>query len=184
MQTEWTVEEGGDGQWYAGTVVALYPGGGAAVEHDDGELWTGARLHRHYPRPTTSRHRPRHARERHLTITAATTLSSETTNYSNSAHLRHHGVCADRGWPPPSSDGAGSLSSVYTLRGESDDEERGLGGLRGLPVAAPVAAHGGGAGAYPGVQVAVPVAQIPTTVGVPVAAASRCGLPQAVARPV
>ncbi|EOD30096.1 hypothetical protein EMIHUDRAFT_203558 [Emiliania huxleyi CCMP1516] len=87
VQTEWTVEEGGDGQWYAGTVVALYPGGGAAVEHDDG-----------------------------------------------------------------------SLSSVYTLRGESDDEERGLGGLRGLPVAAPVAAHGGGAGAYPGVQaVARPV---------------------------
>ena len=42
MQTEWTVEEGGDGQWYAGTVVALYPGGGAAVEHDDGErLWAG-----------------------------------------------------------------------------------------------------------------------------------------------
>jgi len=118
VQTEWTVEEGGDGQWYAGTVVALYPGGGAAVEHDDGELWTG------------------------------------------------------------------SLSSVYTLRGESDDEERGLGGLRGLPVAAPVAAHERGAGAYPGVQVAVPVAQIPTTVGVPVAAASRCGLPQAVARPV
>ena len=56
--------------------------------------------------------------------------------------------------------------------------------LVALAFAAPVAAHGGGAGAYPGVQVAVPVAQIPTTVGVPVAAASRCGLPQAVARPV
>ena len=38
-KSEWTVEEGGDGDWYAGTIVALYPGGGrATVEYDDGEL--------------------------------------------------------------------------------------------------------------------------------------------------
>ena len=43
VQTEWTLEEGGDGHWYAGTIVALYPGGGrATIEYDDGDLWTGS----------------------------------------------------------------------------------------------------------------------------------------------
>ena len=43
VQTQWLREEGGDGRWYAGVVVALYPGGArATVEYDDGELWTGS----------------------------------------------------------------------------------------------------------------------------------------------
>lgn len=43
VQTQWTVEEGGNGHWYAGTITALYPGGGrATIEYDDGDLWTGS----------------------------------------------------------------------------------------------------------------------------------------------
>lgn len=42
VQSEWSRAEGGDGMWYAGTVVAIYPGAKATVEFDDGELWTGA----------------------------------------------------------------------------------------------------------------------------------------------
>ena len=42
VQTQWLPADGGDGSWFAGTVIAVYPGRmTATVEYDDGELWTG-----------------------------------------------------------------------------------------------------------------------------------------------
>ena len=36
------VSEGGSGEWFAGTVLALHPDGHATVVYDDGAEWTGA----------------------------------------------------------------------------------------------------------------------------------------------
>ena len=36
------MSEGGSGEWFAGTVLALHPDGHATVVYDDGAEWTGA----------------------------------------------------------------------------------------------------------------------------------------------
>ena len=45
VQTQWRREEGGNGEWFAGTIAWLQPSrdGGmiARIEYDDGEAWTG-----------------------------------------------------------------------------------------------------------------------------------------------
>ena len=41
VQTQELVSEGGSGDWFAGTVLALHPSGDATVVYDDGEEWTG-----------------------------------------------------------------------------------------------------------------------------------------------
>ena len=43
MQTQHTAEYGGDGAWYAGTVLTLHEDNRATIIYDDGEEWT-ARL--------------------------------------------------------------------------------------------------------------------------------------------
>ena len=43
VQTQWRAEDGGDDEWYAGTIAALHVGSGeATVEYDDGDVWTGS----------------------------------------------------------------------------------------------------------------------------------------------
>ena len=42
VQTQELVSEGGSGEWFAGTVLALHSSGHATVVYDDGEEWTGA----------------------------------------------------------------------------------------------------------------------------------------------
>lgn len=42
VQTQYTLDEGGNDEWYAGTVGALLPGGDATVVYDDGDTWTGS----------------------------------------------------------------------------------------------------------------------------------------------
>ena len=41
VQTQFAIEEGGDDEWYAGTVSALHPGSQVSVVYDDGDSWTG-----------------------------------------------------------------------------------------------------------------------------------------------
>ncbi|CAE7558503.1 PDE9A [Symbiodinium natans] len=41
VQTQYTIEEGGDGRWYMGTVKRLYAGNKCAIRYDDGDSWTG-----------------------------------------------------------------------------------------------------------------------------------------------
>ena len=42
VQTENTIEEGGDGDWYPGTVTLINPAlGHVSIEYDDGDSWTG-----------------------------------------------------------------------------------------------------------------------------------------------
>ena len=40
VQTQWTREEGGDGRWYAGRVVAMLASGEVTIKYDDGDRWT------------------------------------------------------------------------------------------------------------------------------------------------
>jgi hypothetical protein len=41
VQTQFTVEEGGDGRWYAGIIQACYPNGSCKIQYDDGDTWQG-----------------------------------------------------------------------------------------------------------------------------------------------
>ena len=41
VKTQWTRAEGGNGQWYTGTVTKVYASGRAAIRYDDGDRWTG-----------------------------------------------------------------------------------------------------------------------------------------------
>ena len=40
VQTQHSAAYGGDGSWYAGTVLTLHPDGRAGIIYDDGEEWT------------------------------------------------------------------------------------------------------------------------------------------------
>ncbi len=42
VQTQYTVDEGGDDEWYAGTITVLHAGGRATIVYDDGDEWTGS----------------------------------------------------------------------------------------------------------------------------------------------
>jgi len=41
IQTQWTVEEGGNDQWYPGTVAKVLKDGRCKLKYDDGDSWTG-----------------------------------------------------------------------------------------------------------------------------------------------
>eukprot|EP00929_Paragymnodinium_shiwhaense_P083548 TRINITY_DN44579_c0_g1_i2.p1 TRINITY_DN44579_c0_g1~~TRINITY_DN44579_c0_g1_i2.p1 ORF type:complete len:167 (+),score=15.80 TRINITY_DN44579_c0_g1_i2:116-616(+) len=45
VQTQYTVEEGGDGRWYQGTVKRVYREGTVYIKYDDGDEWTGSAMH-------------------------------------------------------------------------------------------------------------------------------------------
>ena len=47
VQTQWTREEGGDGRWYPGRVVAMLASGEVTIKYDDGDDWTGSGLDVH-----------------------------------------------------------------------------------------------------------------------------------------
>mmetsp|Transcript_76526 Transcript_76526/g.222289 ORF Transcript_76526/g.222289 Transcript_76526/m.222289 type:complete len:111 (-) Transcript_76526:116-448(-) len=41
VQTQYTRAEGGDDQWYQGTIKAVYADGTVKILYDDGDKWTG-----------------------------------------------------------------------------------------------------------------------------------------------
>ena len=41
VKTHWSVDEGGDGQWYAGTAEKLTGDGCCKIKYDDGDAWKG-----------------------------------------------------------------------------------------------------------------------------------------------
>ena len=41
VQTQYTLDEGGDGLWYTGTIQALWDNGECSIKYDDGDKWTG-----------------------------------------------------------------------------------------------------------------------------------------------
>mmetsp|Transcript_56179 Transcript_56179/g.156479 ORF Transcript_56179/g.156479 Transcript_56179/m.156479 type:complete len:81 (-) Transcript_56179:99-341(-) len=41
VQTQWTIDEGGDGRWCPGTVRSVYTNGTVKISYDDGDTWTG-----------------------------------------------------------------------------------------------------------------------------------------------
>eukprot|EP00405_Crypthecodinium_cohnii_P050168 CAMPEP_0206588764 /NCGR_PEP_ID=MMETSP0325_2-20121206/38492_1 /ASSEMBLY_ACC=CAM_ASM_000347 /TAXON_ID=2866 /ORGANISM="Crypthecodinium cohnii, Strain Seligo" /LENGTH=166 /DNA_ID=CAMNT_0054097135 /DNA_START=23 /DNA_END=523 /DNA_ORIENTATION=- len=41
VQTQYTLEEGGDGRWYCGHVARLYENGNVKIKYDDGDQWKG-----------------------------------------------------------------------------------------------------------------------------------------------
>ena len=41
VQTQWTVEEGGDDSWYSGTILNVLGDGRCKIKYDDGDSWTG-----------------------------------------------------------------------------------------------------------------------------------------------
>ena len=41
VQTQWTVEEGGNDEWYPGTVAKVLKDGKCKLKYDDGDSWTG-----------------------------------------------------------------------------------------------------------------------------------------------
>ena len=41
VQSQWTVEEGGNGEWFSGRVEACYANGDCKVKFDDGDSWSG-----------------------------------------------------------------------------------------------------------------------------------------------
>lgn len=45
VQTLHSLEEGGDGRWYSGTVERLYDNGDVRIQYDDGDVWTGSGIH-------------------------------------------------------------------------------------------------------------------------------------------
>ena len=42
VQTQWTRDEGGNDEWYAGTVVSMTMTGHVNIRYDDGDSWTGS----------------------------------------------------------------------------------------------------------------------------------------------
>ena len=44
VQTQYTLDEGGDGLYYTGTVTELHSGGEASIRYDDGDSWTGSAM--------------------------------------------------------------------------------------------------------------------------------------------
>lgn len=51
VQTLYSVEEGGDGQWYCGTIKMCYENGHVLVDYDDGDQWCGLGLEVHLLTP-------------------------------------------------------------------------------------------------------------------------------------
>mmetsp|Transcript_6132 Transcript_6132/g.14003 ORF Transcript_6132/g.14003 Transcript_6132/m.14003 type:complete len:172 (+) Transcript_6132:99-614(+) len=45
VQTQYTIEEGGDGRWYRGTITRLYNNNQAKIKYDDGDVWKGASMY-------------------------------------------------------------------------------------------------------------------------------------------
>jgi len=42
VNTRLTEEEGGNGEWYEGTIVKLWKNGDCEILYDDGDRWTGS----------------------------------------------------------------------------------------------------------------------------------------------
>lgn len=54
VKTIWTLGEGGDGNWYFGTVKAIYADDHVKVQYDDGDRWTGHAMHVYSLREVTA----------------------------------------------------------------------------------------------------------------------------------
>mmetsp|Transcript_80474 Transcript_80474/g.225824 ORF Transcript_80474/g.225824 Transcript_80474/m.225824 type:complete len:104 (+) Transcript_80474:83-394(+) len=44
VQTQWTRAEGGNDQWFPGTVKAVFADGTIKIQYDDGDKWTGSAM--------------------------------------------------------------------------------------------------------------------------------------------
>merc|ERR1719382_1834617 len=42
VQTQYTIDEGGDGRWYQGKIKRLYDGNKVKINYDDGDTWKGS----------------------------------------------------------------------------------------------------------------------------------------------
>mmetsp|Transcript_70469 Transcript_70469/g.182801 ORF Transcript_70469/g.182801 Transcript_70469/m.182801 type:complete len:168 (-) Transcript_70469:273-776(-) len=45
VQTQYTIDEGGDGRWYPGTIRKLYAGDQVKIGYDDGDTWKGPAMY-------------------------------------------------------------------------------------------------------------------------------------------
>merc|ERR1712048_355661 len=45
VQTQYTRAEGGDDQWYSGTIVKVFANNHAKIKYDDGDKWEGPTQH-------------------------------------------------------------------------------------------------------------------------------------------
>ena len=45
IETQYTLDEGGDNLWYTGSITGLYSNGNADVRYDDGDRWSGRAIY-------------------------------------------------------------------------------------------------------------------------------------------